>query len=345
MFCKNCGAVLAEDALFCKECGCKAEDGAWQQDQQELQQEKQPTTEKGKPAQGRRGNTVHTLLSVLLSIFLVLLGISASMIFLLRHMVSEDGIDSAIKGLDIAEAKLCFLEGDDSSSLTIAELIRSNMEPELRQFMTDEGSKQLLDEKFVRRFVSNKVNDYVEDLLNNTGDGIIEMKEVEKLLEQNRDTIYKDTGLWIEEGEASLLVPQLEELLDQTDLSLYRDENPQIFLLIRCFGSYWMAALFLLLAALLLAGIIALQDKKSRGLIYLGVDLTLVGIFGFAAGGMTGSLISLLNRTIGLGRNFWRTLLDPVKSMGMKQGGILVAAGVVLCLIYILLSRRSKKKI
>lgn len=105
-----------------------------------------------------------------------------------------------------------------------------------------------------------------------------------------------------------------------------------------------MAALFLFLAVLLLAGTIALQDKKARGFIYLSIDLILVGVFNFMAAGMTNTLVSLLNRTIGLGRSFWRTLLDPVKNMGIRQGVILVAVGVVLGLVCILLNTISKKK-
>lgn len=141
-----------------------------------------------------------------------------------------------------------------------------------------------------------------------------------------------------------MLVKTAEELLDQTDLSLYREENPQVFLLIRCFASYWMAAIFLLLAILLVAGMIALQDRKVRCLIYLGVDMFLIGVANLATGIVTNSLVSLLNRSVGLGRSFWRALFSPVQWRGMIQGGVFVAVGVVFCLVYILTNVMRRKK-
>lgn len=292
---------------------------------------------------GGQGNIGNMLISVLLSIFIVLLGFGASLVFLLRYMTSKEVIDNAIKKLDISEAKLRFIDEGDK---TIAELLQSNIDPELRQFLTKDRLEKLLGEKFVRNFVSGKANDYVEDLLKNTGEGIIEVDELEKLLEKNKDTISEDTSFYWETGEIHQLVKQFEGSLDQTDLALYRDENPQIFMWIRIFGSYGMAVFFLVLAALLLVLIIALQNKKLNALVYMGVTLILVGISNFAVGGMAGSQVSSLNRTIGLGRSFWKALLDPVKSRGMSQGIAFVAVGAVFCLVYILLrvSIGSKKK-
>lgn len=331
MYCKNCGTVLADDALFCAECGFRMGE-----EEQQAKEQKESGKENVPKRSGKKGNVP---LSIVLSILIVLLGTCASVIFLLRHMVSEDVLDSAVKALNVSEARLNFLE----ETPTITELIRQNLDPEMQRYMTDEGMEKLLSEKFVRRFVSDKVSDYVEDILKNTGEGIIETKEIEKLLEQNRALIFEDTLFIIEEGESHQLVSRLEELLEQTDLSLYRDEDPGVFRLIRCFSSYGIAAALLTLAVLAAAGIFALQDRKSKALSYLGADLLLIGALDLAAGGMGDPLVSLLNRTVGLGRGFWRALLDPVWSRSLVQGGILAAAGVILCLLYIAIRAAHRK--
>ncbi len=341
MTCKNCGATLAEDAMFCVKCGCKAEEGR-QQKQQNTQQ-KTPVQGNAKAGQ-KKQKAVHTGISVVLGILVIVLGIGASAIFLLRHMVRAEGIDNAIEELEVSEARLRFLKGDDFQAPTVAELIQNNIDSEWREYLTDENLEKLLSEKFIKRFIADKINDYVEDLLKNTGDGIIETKDLEKLLDKNRDTIAEMTLLIIEEGEARYLAEQMEDLLEQTDLSLYRDENPQVFRLISFLGSYGMAALFLVLAVLALAGIFILQSRKEKVLVYLGICSVLVGATNFAAGAMTGSLVTFLNRSIGFGRSFWKSLLGPVKGMGMMQGSILVVAGVVACLAYGRLHKTGQKK-
>lgn len=346
MFCQNCGTVLDDGVLFCKECGFKVEDATPQELQREVQSvavKREPAgedREKEKQSRRHQGKAARIFLSILFSVFIVFLGIGASITFLLRHVVSEDVINSTVKALDISEAKLCFIEG----SPTITELIQDNAEPEIKNSLTDERLEKLLGERFVRKFVSDKINNYVGDILHNTGEGIIAGKEIEKLLEKNKETISKDINCWIDDGEIHQIVSRLGELLDQTDLSLYRDENPQIFWLIRCLASYWTAVVFLALAALLLAGIIFAQTEKANGLIYLGIDMILVGIFSFAVSGITGNLVTLLNRTVGLGRKFWKTLFESVGNMGIKQGIVLAAVGVVCFLIAWVLKILSRKK-
>lgn len=113
----------------------------------------------------------------MLAVFVVVSGTVVSAISLLRHMAGVEVVGNAINGLDISDARLCFLE----DSPTVEELIWKNVDLLWQSVVQKERIEELLDERFVRRFVSDKVNDYVEDILKETGNGVIEVRDVEKL--------------------------------------------------------------------------------------------------------------------------------------------------------------------
>lgn len=101
---------------------------------------------------------------------------------------------------------------------------------------------------------------------------------------KNRDAIAKYIGGYMmQEEEAHEIAGLTESLLEETDLSLYRDENPQIFLLIRCLTSYGTAAILMALALLATICIFILQNKRIIGLVYLGICSVLTGAFNLAA--------------------------------------------------------------
>lgn len=341
MVCEKCGNMIQAGEKFCMKCGNSMEPE--QQLNKTYEEKKMQVESEAEGSAGGKGGS--KVLSVMLCILIVLLGVSASTIFVVRHAVSEEEVENLVDEVDISEIKVGFLMGG-SKTTTLAETVSGFGQKYFDNALTSKDAAKIMDEKFIRKFVSKKLNDYVEDIFYETGDGIIEEDELESLLEKNAEKMQEITGLYFGEEEISFLMKEMQtdDALKNTDLSAYRDENPAPFSLVKNLLSYWLMSLFLILAVLLIVYIFYLQKKKIKGFFYLGVSVIAVGVTEFVLAALVSRLGVELNGTISFGRKFWQLLFEPVRTMGTSIGIVLVIAGIVCLLIYFIPQAIRNKK-
>jgi hypothetical protein len=329
MFCSNCGNQVSENDMFCPACGqpVEAQTGAAAADAWNVSA--QP---KGK----------HTIITVLLSVLIVILCTLASAVYILRSVVNENAIDSFVDEIDVSEVKVGFVDGSRNDSLTEAVLEYSQ---ELTNApLTEREAEKILEEDFVRDFVSDKMNDYVDDFLHNTGDGVIEAKEIEKLLEKNRDEIEDITGYYLTDTDIQNIYDRVKKDLRKTELSDYRDDYSSSFALVRSLMSYPFMFIMVFLAVVCVVVIAILSSDRLTALRCAGISLVITGILDLIIGLLIGGAATKLNSAVALGKKFWSQLLSPAKSAGIATGLVLAVIGAVCIVIYAVIYNARKSK-
>jgi hypothetical protein len=293
-----------------------------------------------RPQQKGKSRIICTvLLSVLFVIFCTLAGV----VHILRSVVAEDAVDNLVKEIDMSEVKVGAIDDLDDDTLTEAVLEYSK---ELtREPLTEDEVEDLLKEDFVTDFVSDKMNDYVKDLLHNTGDGVIEAKEIEKLLEKNRDEIEDITGCYLTDNDIQNIYNKIKKDLKKTALSDYRNDNSFSFAAVRSLMSYPFMIILILLAVVCVAAIAFLNSDRLVVLKYAGICLVITGFLDLLNGLIIGGSASRLNNSIALGRKFWRQLLAPARSAGIVMGIVAAVMGVICIVIYAVICNARKSKL
>lgn len=372
MFCRHCGAQISDKAVFCTACGERVarqttvpetrEDASFPQNAASVKNEgpvvnialgesAQPEgtqDSREEPTQkAKKGKAACVVLSVLACILVVILGVYAETIFLVRSATSKDAVADLVKNLDISEIKINFggQEGD-----TLTDYIVGQAGGVFKDYITKAKVRKLLKQEFVSEFLEEKMNDYVGDLFGNNGKGVVEAREVRKLLERNDETIFEvlapEMKTYFPGDPYEYLEEELERYgtLDMTDLSRYRTEQPLVFSLIRYLLSYWMLALLLVLILALAVGIFMLQQRRIKGFGYMGVSLFIIGIVSLAVSFMSGIIAPWLEQSIGFESEFWQQILAPVRAKGLMAGIILAASGAVFYVIHAIGKAVQKKK-
>lgn len=302
---------------------------------------------KEKKEKKKRGKAACVALSVLACILVVILGVYAETICLVRSATSKDAVADLVKNLDVSEMKIYFggQEGD-----TLTNYVVGQAGGVFKDYITKAKVRKLLKQEFVTEFLEEKMNDYVGDLFGNNGKGVVEVQEVRKLLERNDETIFEvldpEMKTYFPGDPYEYLEEELERngTLDKTDLSRYRTEQPLVFSLIRYLLSYWMLALLLVLIVALAVGVFMVQQQRIKGFGYMGVSLFIIGIVSLAVSFMTGIIASWLEQGIGFESEFWQQILAPVRTKGLMAGIILAASGAVFYVIYAIGKAVQKKK-
>lgn len=309
--------------------------------------EEKKKKKKEKKEKTKKGKAACVALSVLACILVVILGVYAETIFLVRSATSKDAVADLVKNLDVSEMKINFggQEGD-----TLTDYVVGQAGGVFKDYITKAKVRKLLKQEFVSEFLEEKINDYVGDLFGNNGKGVVEVQEVRKLLERNDETIFEildpEMKTYFPGDPYEYLEEELERhgTLDMTDLSRYRTEQPLVFSLIRYLLSYWMLALLLVLILALAVGIFMLQQRRIKGFGYMGVSLFIIGIVSLTVSFMTGIIASWLEQGIGFESEFWQQILAPVRTKGLMAGIILAASGVVFYVIHVIGKAVQKKK-
>lgn len=347
MFCENCGNEIQEGALFCDKCGNK-----FAVSPVEVVQQENKTVQQGKTAESenkadmkKKPAKKHTLLSIVIVILIVILGTCMSAAYSVRNATNEKAIDKLTRELDFSEIKVGFLDGK-GKDMTLAKYISENTASDYKRYFTNENIEKLLKEKFVRKFAADKLNDYFDDVFNDTGDGVFEKDEFNDLLNDNMDDIYDALGLYMDEGMVDSLSDDMDKegFFDNTDLSEIRDDNPMAFGLVKNLLSYWMMALTGIIIAVLMVCIILIQDRKIRAVGYIGTSLLLVGLVNIVLSFMNGTIVDSLNHVLALGRKFWQQVLAPMGQTWITVGCILTVTGIIMLVVDMVIKASARKR-
>lgn len=303
--------------------------------------------EKVKKEKTAKGKAACVVLSVLICILMIIFGMYAETIFLVRSATGKGAVAALVKDLDISEIRMNF-GGEEGDTLT--DYIVDQAGGVFKEYITKRKVQKLLKQKFVTIFLEEKINDYVGDIFGETGKGVVEVREIKKLLERNDDTIFEiidpEMKRYFPGDPYDYLEEELEKdgTLEMTDLSRYRSEQPLVFSLIKSLLSYWMLVVLLVLILALTVGVFLLQQRRITGFCYVGVSLIIIGIAGLAVSFTTGIMATGLEQGIGLDREFWQQILAPVHTKGLIVGIILAVSGAVCYVINIVGKAVQKKR-
>lgn len=345
MFCRHCGAQIPDEAVFCTACGQKVERQTTVPEPQKdaLSTQRTEPVKKEKPAMGKAACVA---LSVLICILMIIFGVYAETIFLVRYATGKGAVAALVKDLDVSEIRMNF-GGEEGDTLT--DYIVDQAGGVFKEYITKTKVRKLLKQEFVTKFLEEKINDYVGDIFGETGKGVVEVREVKKLLERNDDAIFEiidpEMKTYFPGDPYEYLEEELERhgTLDMTDISRYRTEQPLVFSLIKNLLSYWMLALLLVLTVALAVGAFLLQQRRIKGFCYMGISLFIMGIVSLSVSFMTGIIASGLEQSIGFDRELWQQILVPVRTMGMIVGIILAVLGAAGYVTY-MVGKAARKK-
>ncbi|MCM1064557.1 MAG: zinc ribbon domain-containing protein [Eubacterium sp.] len=342
MFCEECGSLLPENVTFCPKCGHGIEGAAPvpAAPAQPLPMRPVEASAGGVSVKKAAGGNLGTALSIVFCVLIVLLGIWVSVIYLVRHVTSEKVIDSMVEKVDFPEIEVGFLSRS-ARGRTLAEYISEYAGTHFPESWETSQVEKILEKDFIKDFAVEKVNAYVSDLFYGTGEGVIEVKELRGLLEDNESAIYNITKIHIikEDLDALVLSLESEDILDNTRFSKYRQD----FSAVRILCSYWMLVLMLIAVLALAAGIFLVQGEKLKGLLYLGISLFSVGAVDLITSiFIVGSLAEKMNDSLALGSQFWEVLFEPVRKTSVTLGVVLAVAGVVSVAAYLLVTLLRK---
>lgn len=377
MFCRHCGAQIPDEAVFCTACGQKVErqttvpepqkDASLTQSAEPVKDEEavvnvavgesaQPVEtpvskeepiqkkdakakkEKVKKEKTAKGKAACVALSVLFCILMIIFGVYAETIFLVRSATGKGAVADLVKDLDISEIRMNFGEEEGD---TLTDYIVDQAGGVFKEYITKRKVQKLLKQEFVTKFLEEKINDYVGDIFGETGKGVVEVREIKKLLERNDDAIFEIIDPEMKTNFPGDPYDYLEEelekygTLEMTDISRYRSEQPLVFSLIKNLLSYWMLVLLLVLIVALAVGVFLLQQRRIKGFCYMGVSLIIIGVVSLAVSFTTGIVASGLEQGIGFEREFWQQILAPVRTKGLMVGIILAVSGAVCYVINI----------
>lgn len=353
MLCANCGAEWPEGVNFCEKCGTKLQQEEQSAKKEDLQQKeavgespKTGVAGEQKATKKASGSGVgRVLLSILLCLLIILTSVYTTAVFIIRRAVNEDSITNLVKEVKPAEVKVGFME--DGQNKTLAEYISEYSNRYFVGGLSVDETEELLQEKYIRKFITKKTNDYVNDILFDTGEGIIDIDEIEDLWLDNLDKINRVTKTYTSEEQVRLALKQVEKskLLEETDISIYREDASRELSLIQNLLSDWIMVVGVLLNCVLLLGLFLTQDKKSKMFLYTGSCMVVTGGFQLLFSLLVRSCVSTLNTNISMGRNFWKQVIKPVQIMNLNLGIIFVVVGAVFWLIYILMKVIQNKTI
>ena len=358
MYCEKCGNVINNNTNFCPKCGNVIETnvGNMQHIFHDNIGEQSYDYDMERKVNGKN---LDILMTVILCFLICFLGVFASVILVVRNTMKPDNIEKIVDDLEISKIKIGFLLENDifdnttddnildsKKNLTLDEFIcRYNFGPN-KEYLEEDKIAEILDKKFIKKFASDKINDYIKDIFYETGDGVVTAKELEKLIIKNSNTICETADYSISEEDIRFLVKNLDDngFLEGTDLSVYREDNPGTLSLIKNLFSYWLMTLLIAFSFLLTASIFLLQDKKHRGICYVGANLIIIGIVDIILGILTNVMVTIINRDIQFGLYFWQAILKPIQISAITIGIIAAVVGVLCLLLYIFIEFVNNRK-
>lgn len=277
-----------------------------------------------------------TGITIILSIFIGLMGLLGSIGGGLRYAMSDRAIETLAQEWELSQ----MLIDDIAADYTMAQFLMIMMDT---PGIDAEGTKNLIESDYTKDFIAAKIRDYRDDFLNNTGNGKVYFAELVKLEEENRDAVCRDLMYSISAADLEQYEAYWNNLAltDHSDLSWYRSDNAVLFSLARVMVSGWFLAVLLVLCVPGAAAVFwYLYGHNFKGYGVYGITLAVVGAIDCIGALLCGNLASLINRVMKIQSNLMTLVFTPVANMLLIVGVVSILLGIIAFALRILTENR-----
>lgn len=263
-----------------------------------------------------------TGITVILSIFICLMGLLGSVAAGLRYAMRDSAIETLAKEWDLAQMQIV-------APLSMAQCMMVMMDT---PGVSEEGVINLINADYTRDFIAKKIQDYRDDLLRNNEKGMVSFTELVQLEEENRDAVCRDLmySMSAEDLERYELIWDNLWLTDRFALSGFRSERPGLFAFAGVVLSGWfLAAVAVLCVPGAGAAFWYLYRHSFKGYGVYGMVLAVVGVLDCIGALLCGNLVSLINGIIDIQSNLVTLFFAPVADMLLIIGVTSILAGMI----------------
>lgn len=268
-------------------------------------------------------NHKKTGITVIVCIFVCLIGLWGSIVGSLRYGMGDKSLEHLAKEWELSQMQITKI----ASYMSMAEFLVVMAEnPEI----TAEGTRKLLDAEYTKEFIADKLKDYRDDFLYDLDTGNISFAEIEDLYEIHQEEISQDLQYCInsEDLQKYNMVWENLAITERSDIDYYRSDNPFLFGLARVILSKWFLFIlfFLLIGAYILNWYI--HGKSFKGYNMLGMTMAVVGIIDCSMAALRDSAASTINRVLDIRSNLMILALTPIRNSLFILGPIFIIIGV-----------------
>lgn len=277
-----------------------------------------------------------TGITIILSIFICLLGLLGSIAGSLRYAMRDSAIETLAEEWELSQMQITKI----AAYMSMAQFLVVMMET---PGIDEAGAVNLIDADYTKDFIASKIRDYRDDLLRNTGKGRISFSDLIQLEEENRDAVYQDLQYSITEAdlERYWLTWDNLALTERSALEGYRSEKPVLFALAGMVLSVWFLT-FVAIVCVPGAGAVFwyLYGRSFRGYGAYGMALILVGAVDCTVSLLRGSLVSLVNRIMDVRGNLMTLVFTPIVNMLLIIGVSSILVGMIAVVLRALAVKR-----
>lgn len=387
-FCNNCGSPLSDNARFCTACGAAAEIKTEPVEQTIAETIEAPVEvpveepavvetpveapvvipvqppvvqESVEPVAAKAPRKINagfgkTLLSVFLCLIAFILFTGAGIGLVTRLSLEKSSIKKTVDSLDVAKINISKFTGDTENK-TVSKFLSAH---KLSILSFEEKSlDKLLNEKFVKEFISSKTSAYANDVIKGTDKAEITVDDIVDLISDNWDKICDDLGLpvMIEYSGVKLAKKDIVSIfkkalnqsigsnLEKVSMSEIKESNKFIFTIAQYALSYVCLGIAAGVAFVLLIIVVIMNIRYRGGFKYMGFTTLFAGLIILVLGiGMMSFLPGVLDGVVEIGKTTYKALFSRSYLFALIIGGATVVYGVVFVLIGSLLRKSFKRK-
>lgn len=266
-----------------------------------------------------------TGITIILSIFICLMGLLGSIAGSLRYAMRDSAIETLAQEWELSKMQITKI----AAYMSMAQFLVVMMET---PGIGEEGAINLIDADYTRDFIAAKIRDYRDDLLKNTGKGKVSFSELVQLEEENKDAVCQDLQYSLSEADLDRYELTWDNLAltERSALEAYRNDRPVLFALAGMVLSVW----FLIAVAVLCvpgagAAFWYLYGHSFKGYGAYGTVLVIVGVVDCIVAILRGSLVSFVNRTLDVRGNLMTLAFTPVANMLLIIGVLSILVGLI----------------
>ena len=266
-----------------------------------------------------------TGITVILSIFICLMGLLGSVAGSLRYALRDSAIETLAQEWELSQMQITKI----AAYMSMAQFLVVMMET---PGINEEGAINLIDADYTKGFIAEKIRDYRDDLLKNNGKGKVSFSELVQLEEDNRDAVYQDLQYSISAADLERYELTWDNLAltERSALAGYREDRPVLFAFAQIVLSIWFLAVIVLLCVPGAgAAFWYLYGHSFKGYRVYGIVLIIIGVVDCIAGLLRGCLVSLVNRRLDIRGNLMTLAFTPVANMMLIIGVLSILMGII----------------